>query len=221
MLRMALTLTVLLVSSFSATAALYDRGNGMIYDDVLDITWLQDANYAQTSGYDADGMMAWEDAVSWADQLVYGGFSDWRLASMQLEPGNCQASSDPCVIDDTASELGHMLFNNLGHNFDEWTLGNTTFIDGDLGGEVSFLNIQRTYWLAEDYKGSPYEAWAFNYYAGVHGYDLREASGFASTNSAWAVRAGDVADVSAVPVPAAAWLFGSALIGLVGIKRKR
>ena len=28
-------------------------------------------------------------------------------------------------------------------------------------------------------------------------------------------------DVSAVPVPAAFWLFGSALIGLVGVKRRR
>ena len=36
---------------------------------------------------------------------------------------------------------------------------------------------------------------------------------------AWAVRSGDV---SAVPVPAAAWLFGSGLIGLLGVaKRKR
>lgn len=30
-----------------------------------------------------------------------------------------------------------------------------------------------------------------------------------------------VSSASAVPVPAAAWLFGSALIGLVGIKRKK
>lgn len=30
-----------------------------------------------------------------------------------------------------------------------------------------------------------------------------------------------VVNVSSVPVPAAAWLFGSALIGLVGLKRKR
>ena len=35
----------------------------------------------------------------------------------------------------------------------------------------------------------------------------------------WAVRSGDV---SAVPVPAAVWLFGSGLIGLLGLaKRKR
>ena len=34
--------------------------NGVVdayYDTVLDITWLADANYVQTSGYDADGKM--------------------------------------------------------------------------------------------------------------------------------------------------------------------
>ena len=42
-------------------AALFDHGNGLIYDDVLDITWLQDANYEQTSSNDADGRMNWVD----------------------------------------------------------------------------------------------------------------------------------------------------------------
>ena len=36
--------------------------------------------------------------------------------------------------------------------------------------------------------------------------------------SAWAVQSGDV---SAVPVPAAVWLFGSGLIGLVGFARRK
>ena len=45
-------------------AALIDRGGGLIYDDVLDITWLQDANYAQTSGYDADGFMNWNGPIA-------------------------------------------------------------------------------------------------------------------------------------------------------------
>ena len=34
-----------------AQAALVDRGGGMLYDTVLNITWLQDANYAKTSNY--------------------------------------------------------------------------------------------------------------------------------------------------------------------------
>jgi hypothetical protein len=36
---------------------------------------------------------------------------------------------------------------------------------------------------------------------------------------AWAVRSGDVS-VAAVPVPGAFWLFGSAMIGLMGFKRR-
>lgn len=98
---------------FSPTtqAELQDRGNGLIYDTVLDITWLQDANYALTSGYDCcdiyggcDGdqycdtdescdenfhpsKMTWQQAVKWADQLNYQGFDDWRLASMSVSAG--------------------------------------------------------------------------------------------------------------------------------------
>ena len=45
MFKYVLVLLCLSVS-LSVNAALYDRGNGLIYDDVLDITWLQDANYA-------------------------------------------------------------------------------------------------------------------------------------------------------------------------------
>ena len=36
-------------------------------------------------------------------------------------------------------------------------------------------------------------------------------------NLVWAVRTG----VSAVPIPAAAWLFGSGLLGLVGVSRRK
>ena len=62
-----------------ASATLWDRGGGLIYDDHLNITWLQDANYAKTSGYDSDGLMNWANAVDWADNLIYGGYNDWRL----------------------------------------------------------------------------------------------------------------------------------------------
>ena len=38
-----------------SNSSLIDRGGGLIYDTVLDVTWLQDANYAFTSEYDDDG----------------------------------------------------------------------------------------------------------------------------------------------------------------------
>ena len=66
-------------------ATLFDRGGGLIYDDHLNITWLQDANYAKTSNYDADGQMSWAGATAWAANLSYLDsvrnvtYDDWRL----------------------------------------------------------------------------------------------------------------------------------------------
>lgn len=61
--------------SGTAQATLIDRGGGMVYDDVLNITWLQDANQGAGSAFDdgvntADGLMTWDSAVAWADGLL-------------------------------------------------------------------------------------------------------------------------------------------------------
>lgn len=79
---------VILVASIywagNASATLIDRGNGMIYDSGQNLTWLQDTNYAKTSGYDADGLMNWNDAMAWVSNLDYGGYSDWRLPNTYI-----------------------------------------------------------------------------------------------------------------------------------------
>jgi hypothetical protein len=79
----------------------------MVYDDVLKITWLQDANYAQTSGYDTAGQMDWNAAMTWANNLSYGGYDDWRLPSAL----NYQDGSGPCFgFNCTSSEMGHLYY---------------------------------------------------------------------------------------------------------------
>ena len=119
MFKHTLALIGLSALTLSANAALYDRGNGLIYDDVLDITWLQDANYAQTSGYaasnaigvphsistniQADGRMGWNAASTWAAQLEYGGYDDWRLPSANLI--NCLLYTSPSPRDRTRSRM--------------------------------------------------------------------------------------------------------------------
>jgi hypothetical protein len=69
--------------TLTAEAVLIDRGGGMIYSTELNVTWLQDANFAHTSGYApamaTDGQMTWNDANTWAQNLLYGGYDDWRL----------------------------------------------------------------------------------------------------------------------------------------------
>jgi hypothetical protein len=195
------------VISSSSHAALYDRGNGLIYDDVLDITWMQDANYAQTSGYDSDGLMSWADANTWADQLSYGGFDDWRLASA----GNAPSFG----YNVTTSELAHMFYNNLVNTAGNSILNNVSFTDATPGGGTeSFLNVQSdVYWYGEEYAPSDLNAWAFHTVDGYQNIITKNV-----TYHSWAVRAGDV---SSVPVPAAAWLFGSALAGLLVGRRKK
>ena len=156
-----------LTLSLSTNAALFDRGNGLIYDDVLDTTWLQDANYAQTSNYDANGLMTWADANTWAAQLSYGGFDDWRLASANLMNGAspCYAADGSCDrgFNNTTGELGHMFYNNLGNTAGSSILGNVSFTDATLGGGTeSFLNVQSSvYWLGEEYAPNTNRAWAF------------------------------------------------------------
>jgi hypothetical protein len=102
-----------LASSTLAQSTLFDRGGGLIYDDVFDITWLQDVNYAATSGYAAanavdygwdmfgygaysniyvDGRMGWLAAMTWVDTLSYFDsvrgvtYTDWRLPDMRPGP---------------------------------------------------------------------------------------------------------------------------------------
>jgi len=62
---LALALLTSAATTGTAQALLVDRGNGLLYDNVLNVTWLQDANYAKTSGYSLSGQMDWAAATTW------------------------------------------------------------------------------------------------------------------------------------------------------------
>lgn len=204
--RLVLTL-ILSMLSVGANAALIDRGGGMIYDDLLDITWLQDADYAQTSGYDADGLMSWYDANTWAADLSYGGHDDWRLPTSLQPDSNCTHGSGSLSWGSTCtgSEMGSLHYTTLG-----------TAISQPLSNFGPFTNIQiDKYWTgtAHSGTGTPH-AWFFDFANGEQLAD--QASG---NHTAWAVADGDVA-AALVPLPAAIWLFGSVL-GLLALLHKK
>jgi len=227
-------LAVALLASAAVTgtahSSLVDRGNGLLYDNVLNVTWLQDANYAKTSGYDADGKMGWNSATAWAANLVFGGFSDWRLATNTPVSGGVNYNYSYSVngttdygynITSPKSELAYMYHVNLGlkdylntSGVYQPTFG--VFGNGTTGGQANVglvNNLQSyAYWSAEYSPGSGF-AWSFD---ASNGYQV----GTFTSNQlyAWAVRPGDVAPV---PVPGAAWLFGSALLGLLGLKKRK
>ena len=174
------------------------RDGGMVYDDVNNITWAADANLAQTSGYDADGKMTWTEAVAWADQLTLGGFTNWSL------PTTVPAVSG---FNQTGSQMGNLFYNQLGG------VAESGFPTTHNANYNLFTNVQSyVYWSGSEYAPFPSNAWRFGTYYGVQYNGYKDYQFYA-----WAVRPGDVA---AVPVPGAFWLFGTAIVGLMGLKRR-
>ena len=185
MKKMAAILAGLALSG-AAQATLIDRGGGLIYDDVLKITWLSDANYAKTSGYSADGFMSWYDANAWAAGLSYGGYEDWRLPTAQNQDG-----SGPCYgANCTNSEMGHMFYNNLGgsggnagHSVLTWTNTANLALFTNLQTEYYSINnfYPAAYWSGTN-GTNPNNAWVFN--TSGYQYEVFKYHG----SFAWAVR---------------------------------
>ena len=202
--------------SCTTQAALIDRGNRLIYDNDLNITWLQDANFAKTSSYDADGRLNWAAANAWAEQLTIAGISGWRLPG--LTDSNVYVGANS-----SNSELAHLFYDELGGQ-----------AEADLavqhnGNYALFNNLQSSvYWQKDQLAIAPGLAlgWGFVMGGGVlSGYQnlYNESSEF----HAWAVHGGDIGAIvndvppASVPVPAAAWLFATGLLGVLGIRSKK
>ncbi|MBI5741792.1 MAG: DUF1566 domain-containing protein, partial [Nitrospirae bacterium] len=125
-----LLFTVLLFAAFlvPVQSAIVDMNDGTVYDTDLEISWLQDGNYAYTSGYAAAsyGRMTWDDAKAWIDTLNaanFKGFNNWRLPETAQPDTTCSYIEDPgggfplvyagwvC----SGSELGHLYYTELGN----------------------------------------------------------------------------------------------------------
>ena len=124
MKKLTFILSIIMVLGFSSlsNATLWDRGGGLIYDDVLNITWLQDAGYANIH-------RDWSGAVAWADQLTYAGYDDWRLPATVDGLETAGLHYDGTTTSGwniTSSEMGYMYYVNLG-NIGMYGLDGTVF----------------------------------------------------------------------------------------------
>jgi len=212
----ALGACLLLLSFYSITthAALVGRdldGNlstaEAYYDTVAGLTWLADANYAGTT-------MNWTTANSWAAGLdpYSSGITGWRLPDTLQPDASCdsQSGGDSYGYNCTGSEMGNLFYNVLGGVAGS-SIATTHNANYDL-----FSNVQSSvYWSATGYAPNTAYAWRFRFDYGGQDFNGKTLSLYA-----WAVHSGDVG-ASMVPVPAAVWLFGSGLLGLVGLGRQR
>ena len=207
----------------TAHATLYDRGGGMIYDSTRNITWLADMNYAKTSGYDSDGLMTWSEATAWANNLVYGGYDDWRLPTLNPGDATCSDQFDAgapygvqhygynCI----GGELSGLFVTDLGNKAGQSVLDQT----GDTAEQIAnlglFSNLQPydVYWSGTEYAPNPIYAWYFYTSVGVWFSDVETGA-----LSALAVRPGDVA---AVPEPQPITMLLTGLGVLLGAVKRR
>ena len=171
----------------TAQAALQDRdldGNGVtdaFYDTDLDITWLRDAN--------ANGLMQWNVAVSWAANLGFAGFADWRLPQAEFV---CH----PVFGCTGSSEMGHLRAVELGNP-----------PGGSMSNAGDFVNLQLAlYWSGTDFPSVSPTAWALDMRDGGEGTVPLDAALYAM-----AVRDGDV---PAIPEPGT---YALMLVGLAGL----
>ena len=242
------TVVLLVGLGFAGTtqAMLVDRGNGLLYDNVLDVTWLQDANYAHTSGYagaNSSGQMDWSTAMTWAADLVYGGYSDWRLASNSPVNGsnfNYNLSYNGSTdygpnITSPHSELAYMYHVNLGlkdyyntagnvqSDFGIFGNGTTNGVDMTSDGQTNVglvNNLQSfVYWSNNVYAPNLDYAWGFDTHYGVQDYNYKKIQ-YNVQLYAWAVHPGDVSNTSTVPEPSIIWLFASGL-GLLSLTSRK
>ena len=179
-----------------------------VYDDVADLTWLANANAGADSEYDdggstSDGRMSWSNANNWAASLDINGVTGWRLPDTLQPDPSCNGA-----VDCTGSEMGN-LYNVLGGT------GGSILVEGDPTLLALFTNVQANpYWSGTEFAPDTSSVWLFNFFNGQQTSGGKEGSFI----WAWAVYSGNA---STVPVPAAVWLFGSGLLGLVSMARRK
>ncbi len=200
----------------AASAALVDRGNGLIYDSTQNLTWMSNLRPAVQGVYGVDGMMTWSQARTWADSLVFGGYDDWRLPEVNPADATCTAYLDAgggwglqsYGYNCSQGELSHLSYVDLGLDYHN-LLGDTA---EQLANRSLFTGYgPLAYWTGSSYAPDPSQAWGFNLGTGFQRMAPKETG-----LMVMAVRDGDV--VATVPAPAS---LGLVVLGLAAAAAAR
>jgi hypothetical protein len=229
---------VLIVTGFmqSAQANLTDNGNSLVYDSVLNITWMAQNNnlFKDMTASNANLI---NDIIAANNGVIYDSPSD-------TESGGAYSltSSDFSTYNGTMDWWGAEAWigylNSIHYDgFNDWSLPTTanpvsgynqaasemgalyyTALGLTAGTAIStsnpyyylFSNLA-IYWSASEYSSDTTQAWYFNTLTGDQSYSIKDTQ-----LQAFAILPGDAV---VVPVPGANWLFLSSFGFLIGMMR--
>lgn len=199
----------------TAEATLFSRAGGLAYyDDLLNITWLADPNYANTSGFTFgyDGAMKFSCGdesgtqqtacgyLGWLNAQAHLGVTGWRLPQTPTVDPSCDLSGYNC----TGGEMGSLYY---------ITLGLAAGAPGAVGNSSPFATIvagDHYYWTGTLLSTEPPEPISRFGWGNGGREDSFGGAHFGAAH-AWAVVDGDVL---LVPEPSTALLVGLGLLAL-------
>jgi len=192
----------------SGTVLYEGTQRNLIYDDDLEITWLDYTRADDT----------WGNQTSWAAglSLTVNGvtYDSWRLpATVDGLTVSGYDGTTTAGYNITSSEMGHLYYSELGNKGFYDTSGNSQEGWG-LINTGDFHNLDSSwYWSGTTYALNPTLAWYFRTNRGN-----QSATSKDKLYRALAVLPGQI---QTVPEPATLLLIGSGLAGLVAVGKKR
>lgn len=221
---------LLTVTADAAVLPLESRLGGLAYyDPNLDITWLADMDLAYSQNFSISGVTTNMGGFTAQEYIIamndYGGgvgwlgITNWRLPTTLYPDTSCTdlggtpyggatATGYNCI----GGELGFLYYEELGG-----TAGGSLPGLGGIAPDLSLFTKDSA--VAPDYWTSPEIQGGSNPVAILFSFDrgYQSPCHYDCGALVWAVTDGDA---TVVPVPAALYLFGSGLVGLLGVARR-
>ena len=84
--------------------AFNDNGDGTVTDKATGLMWMKVDSGELKAGKNKDGKLNWQEALDWAENLEYAGYSDWRLPNVKELQSIVDYTRSPATTNSAAND---------------------------------------------------------------------------------------------------------------------